>query len=143
VKSPKEKAGETGEALFPMDAALAGATPLDDEEKAGLKQAHIATRGALNVAEQTNIAAAHMKLFGRRRQSDPMKIMDEDFVKRVHRNMYFDVWSWAEKYRMSEMNIGITWPKIQVAVIAFLGDAKAWVYQQIAERFPEVLSLRN
>jgi Fic-DOC domain mobile mystery protein B len=141
VKSPKEKAGETGEALFPMDAqALACATPLNDEEKAGLKQAHIATRGELNVAEQTNIAAAHMKLFGRRRQRDPMKIMDEDFVKRVHRNMYSDVWSWAGKYRMSEKNIGITWPKIQVAVIAFLGDAKAWV--QYGSYPPDEIAVR-
>jgi Fic-DOC domain mobile mystery protein B len=70
-----------------------------------------------------------------------MKIINDDFVKRVHRDMYSEVWSWAGKYRISEKNIGIAWPKIPVAVITFLGDAKAWVQHrsyppdEIAVRF--------
>jgi Fic-DOC domain mobile mystery protein B len=135
---PSKEATET---LFPTDAeAVAGATPLNEEEKAGLKQTHIATRGELNVAEQANIASAHARLFGRRRQSDPAKITDEDFLKRVHRDMYSGVWSWAGKYRMSEKNIGVTWAKIQVEVVAFLGDARAWV--QYSSYPPDELAVR-
>jgi Fic-DOC domain mobile mystery protein B len=81
-----------------------------------------------------------VKLFGRRRQTDPMKIIEDDFVKRVHRDMYSEVWSWAGKYRISEKNIGITWPKIPVAVMAFLGDAKAWV--QYGSYPPDEIAVR-
>ncbi|MBA4095650.1 MAG: cell filamentation protein Fic [Rhodospirillum sp.] len=119
---------------------MLGATPLSEEERFGLKQHSIATRAELNAAEQANIESAHVKLFGRRRQTDPMKIIDEDFVKRVHRQMYSDVWSWAGKYRMSEKNIGITWPKIRVAVISFLGDATAWV--QYGSYPPDEIAVR-
>jgi Fic-DOC domain mobile mystery protein B len=55
--------------------------------------------------------------------------------------MYGDVWNWAGKYRQSEKNIGIPWPEIPVAVVAFLQDADAWLQykafppDEIAVRF--------
>jgi Fic-DOC domain mobile mystery protein B len=105
----------------------AGATPLSEEEMAGLKRTYIATRAQLNAAEQENIAAAHATLFGRRRKRLPAQIIKEDFIKRVHRDMYGDVWSWAGTYRRSEKNIGIPWVQIPVEVTAFLGDVGAWL----------------
>jgi Fic-DOC domain mobile mystery protein B len=105
----------------------AGATPLSDEEKAALKLAYIATRNQLNAAEQENIAAAHAALFGRRQSRSPQEIIKEDFVRRVHRDMYGEVWKWAGKYRQSEKNVGIPWIRIPLDIVAFLRDVDAWL----------------
>ena len=118
----------------------AGATPLSDEEKNGLKLAYIATRNQLNAAEQENIAAAHAALFGRRQPRSPQEIIKEDFVRRVHRDMYGDVWKWAGKYRQRERNIGIPWIRIPLDVVAFLRDVDAWLkYESFP---PDELAIR-
>jgi Fic-DOC domain mobile mystery protein B len=118
----------------------AGATPLSEEEKAGLKLAYIATRGELNAAEQENILKAHAALFGRRRPLPAEDLIKEDFVRRVHRDMYGDVWSWAGQYRRTEKNIGILWTRIPVEVVTFLGDVGAWL--QYKAYPPDELAVR-
>ena len=110
----------------PFDADEA-ATPLSPEERLGLIPAYIAFRHELNAAEQANIAKAQAALFGRRRQRDPAKLIDEGYICRAHRLMYSDVWVWAGQYRRSDRNIGVRWTRIPVEVRTLLDDARAWL----------------
>lgn len=101
------------------------ATPLTIEEKRELIPSHIAFRSDLNDAEQGNIARAQDWALGRRRD-----VLDEKFVRELHRRMLGDVWRWAGKFRTSERNIGITHSHIPVALRQLLDDTKAWVADQ-------------
>ncbi|MBK9577914.1 MAG: mobile mystery protein B [Fibrobacteres bacterium] len=101
------------------------ATPLTIEEKRELIPSHIAFRSDLNDAEQGNIARAQDWALGRRRN-----VLDEKFVRELHRRMLGDVWRWAGKFRTSERNIGITHSHIPVALRQLLDDTKAWITNQ-------------
>ncbi|MCB0463450.1 MAG: mobile mystery protein B [Flavobacteriaceae bacterium] len=100
-------------------------TPLDEEEKEGLKIKSITTQGELDEFEQLNIEKAvewtiHTKL-------KPEKILTEKFIKDLHKRMYGDVWKWAGEFRMTEKNIGIPWVHIGVELKNLLEDTKYWI----------------
>jgi len=102
-----------------------GQTPLDEDEKEGLKIKTITTQGELDEFEQLNIEKAvewtiHSNL-------KPNKILTEEFVKDLHRRMYGDVWKWAGEFRRTEKNIGIPWTQIGVRLKTLLDDTKHWI----------------
>lgn len=102
-----------------------GQTPIDEEEKEGLKIKSITTQGELDEFEQLNIEKAvewtiHAKL-------NPDKILTEKFVKDLHKRMYGDVWKWAGEFRKSEKNIGISWVMIEIELKKLLDDTKYWI----------------
>ena len=102
-----------------------GQTPLDEEEKEGLKIKSITTQRELDEFEQLNIEKAvewtiHTKL-------KPEKILTEKFVKDLHKIMYGDVWKWAGEFRRTEKNIGIPWTQIEIELKNLLDDTKYWV----------------
>ncbi|MEX0731451.1 MAG: hypothetical protein WED00_02840 [Aquisalimonadaceae bacterium] len=72
-----------------------GATPLDPDEKQGLKFSHITTRGELDELEQG------LAWVSRRRGGD---IFDDAFIRTLHKRLFGDVWSWAGEYRLTEKN---------------------------------------
>jgi hypothetical protein len=76
-----------------------GATPLDPDEREGLKFKHVTTRGELDELEQTNIESGLVWL-SRRRKTD---ILTEQFVRESHRRLFGEVWQWAGTFRL--MNI--------------------------------------
>jgi Fic-DOC domain mobile mystery protein B len=98
------------------------ATPLTPEEMRDLMPAHIAYRRELNEAEQENIARAQDWALKRRRD-----LLNEKFVRELHRRMLGDVWRWAGKFRTSERNLGIAFYEIPVALRQLLDDTKAWI----------------
>jgi Fic-DOC domain mobile mystery protein B len=100
-----------------------GATPLDPDEREGLIPTSIATRGELNAAEEINIAKAARWAY-RQTRGD---LLTDDFVKRLHKRMFGEVWSWAGQYRRTDKNIGIGAPDIPVAIHATVEDALYWV----------------
>lgn len=102
-----------------------GSTPLEPDERDGLIPTYIATRDELNAAEQANIAAAVLGL--RRRRLTTAKVLDELFVRSLHKAMYGDVWKWAGKYRTTERNIGVDPSVIAISVRDLVDDAKTWV----------------
>lgn len=67
------------------------ATRLPVEEKEGLIQSHIMSRGELNRSEQANILAAEEWVFKRARD-----VTQTDFLNALHQCMFERVWSWAE-----------------------------------------------
>lgn len=114
-----------------------GATSLDEDEKEGLLISHITTRGELNEWEQRNIADAYIWLDRSRHKN----ILKEDFIKRLHKNMFGKVWKWAGEYRKSDKNIGVDWSQIQIRFRQLLDDTKYWIENdtypsdEIATRF--------
>ena len=78
-----------------------GQTPLDEEEKEGLK-----------------IKSIKLK---------PEKILTEKFVKDLHKRMYGDVWKWAGEFRKSKKNIGISWIRIGIELKNLMDDTKYWI----------------
>lgn len=102
-----------------------GQTPLDEEEKEGLKIPTISTKGELDEFEQKNIEEAVLWTIGRKIKLD--KLLSESFVKSLHRRMYGEVWKWAGTFRKSEKNIGIESWKISTALKVLLDDAKFWI----------------
>ncbi len=115
-----------------------GQTPLDEEEKEGLKIKSITTQGELNEFEQLNIEKAvewtiHSNL-------KPERILTEKFVKDLHKKMYDDVWKWAGEFRKSQKNLGIQWTQIGIELKGLLDDTKYWIDNTIYS--PEEIAIR-
>ena len=99
-----------------------GATTLEPDELAGLKHAHITTRGELDELEQANVQQGLLWL-DRVRNPD---VVDDAFLRKLHDKLFGDVWEWAGVYRLREKNIGIDPRLIGVQVRQLLGDARYW-----------------
>lgn len=115
-----------------------GQTPLDEEEKEGLKIKSITTQGELDEFEQLNIEKAvewtiHTKIKAE-------KILTEKFVKDLHKRMYGDVWKWAGEFRKTEKNLGIPWTQIEIETKNLLDDTKYWIENQTFS--PEETAIR-
>ena len=102
-----------------------GQTPLDEDEKEGLKIATIATRGELDEFEQQNIEQAI--LWTLKRKFKPEAIFTEDFIRNVHKRMYGDTWAWAGAFRKTNKNIGVDKWQIPTELHHLLADAKYWM----------------
>lgn len=89
-----------------------GATPLDPDEAAGLLLTHITTRSELDRWEQGNIIEALAWLD----QTKPSDILNEQFIRALHRRMFGMVWKWAGDFRQSDKNIGGTWHQVPMSV---------------------------
>lgn len=116
-----------------------GQTPLDEDEKLGLKIKSITTQGELDEFEQLNIEKAiewtiHTNL-------KPEKILTEKFIKDMHKRMYGDVWKWAGEFKKSNKNIGIEWSQIGIDLKMLTDDIHYWIenrtfgQEEIAIRF--------
>jgi len=112
------------------------ATPLTEEEKRHLIPAHIAFRSDLNAAEQENIARGQEWAM-RQRTKD---LLDEKFIRNLHRHMFADVWKWAGNYRTSERNIGIDSWKIAMEMRVLLDDVSLWIEKKVY--LPDEIALR-
>ena len=99
-----------------------GATPLDPDEREGLRFRHITTRGELNELEQANIQNGLLWL-GRRRGGE---VLDERFMRELHRRLFGEVWNWAGEFRRTEKNIGVDPLIIAVELRKLLDDARYW-----------------
>ena len=95
--------------LFPPEGD--GHTALSEEDRIGLLLPEIATRGDLYGAEQRNISRALMRPLPTART-----LLDDRFLRNLHRAMFGRVWRWAGQYRLRETNIGIEPGGIAVAV---------------------------
>ena len=99
-----------------------GYTELSEEDREGLLPTYIATRGDLFEAEQRNIAEVVL-----RRRPAVEKLLDDKYLRGLHRAMFGNVWSWAGKYRTLGTNIGIEPSSIPTAVRNLVEDTKTWI----------------
>jgi Fic-DOC domain mobile mystery protein B len=108
------------------------ATPLEPHEREGLLQTWITHRRDLNEAEQENIVEGAAWARGRRRVSLE-RMLSEDFMRTLHKQMLGDVWEWAGTFRTTERNIGIDAYRVGVEFSSLLRDVLYWIEH---ETFP-------
>lgn len=113
-----------------------GATPLDPDEAAGLIPSHITTQGQLNEWEQTNILEGAQWTARQRKR----EILDEVFLRELHRRMFGKTWKWAGAFRQSDKNIGVDWRQIPVHMRNLLDDVKVQI--EHAAYPPDEIALR-
>ena len=101
-----------------------GETPLDEEEKVGLRIGFITTRGELDEYEQQNNEIAYQWVLDR--NFKPEVIFTEDFVCNIHKRMFGEVWAWAGAFRKTNKNIGIEFWQIPMHLKQLLDDAYYW-----------------
>jgi Fic-DOC domain mobile mystery protein B len=110
-------AGEIGDMTVKLDYPP-GATPLDADELASLIPGHITTQGELNEWEQLNIAQGEN--WARKQRKE---ILNESFLRQLHKQMFGETWKWAGEFRKTDKNIGVDWLKIGVELKKLLDDA--------------------
>ncbi len=104
---------------------IEGQSPLDEEEKEGLKIKSISTRGELDEFEQHNIEKAIEWTFKNSFQIET--ILTEQFVKELHKRMFGQVWIWAGQFRKSNKNIGVDKIYIAIELRQLFDDCKYWI----------------
>ncbi len=97
-----------------------GATPLDPDEAAGLVPTHITTQGDLNAWEQVNIAQGD-RWAARQKKRD---LLDEGFIRELHRQMFDKTWAWAGTFRDSNISIGVDSTQVAVRLRKLLDNSK-------------------
>ncbi len=97
-------------------------TPLEADEREQLIPSYISLRRELNEAEQINITDAGKWLASRKRD-----VLDEKFLRNLHKRMFGKVWRWAGDYRKTPRNIGVEAWRIPTNVAQAIDDAKYWV----------------
>ncbi len=102
-----------------------GQTPVDEEEKEGLKIKTINTHAELDEFEQLNIQKAIEWTLHKKFSKE--KILSEDFVMELHKKMFGDVWAWAGKFRLTEKNLGIKSVGIGTALKQLNDDCLFWM----------------
>jgi Fic-DOC domain mobile mystery protein B len=102
-----------------------GQTPLDEDEKEGLKDIAVNTRRELDQLEQLNIEKAIEWTIHRHFNDD--QILTEEFIKKLHWRMMGDVWDWAGTFRRSDKNLGVEWTRINIELRKLLDDSKFWI----------------
>jgi Fic-DOC domain mobile mystery protein B len=107
----------------------AGATPLDPDESAGLLPGHITTREQLDEWEAENILEGQRWAAGAARRRD---ILDDAFLRELHRRMFGRTWKWAGTYRSTEKNIGVAPARIAEEVRQLLENARAQIAAKVA-----------
>src|SRR4051794_14095879 len=88
----------------PFQQADDAATPLTNDEKNGLIPSWITFRHELNEAEQANILLGTLWASRQRRR----ELLEEKFLRDLHKQMLGRVWSWAGNWRTTERNIGVS-----------------------------------
>jgi Fic-DOC domain mobile mystery protein B len=113
-----------------------GATPLDPDEAAGLVPSHITTQGDLNAWEQANILLAE-RWVARQIKRD---LLNEGFVRDLHRRMFDKTWRWAGTFRQSNKNIGVDWTQVAVKLRNLLDNTRFQIDHKVFE--PDELVVR-
>ena len=103
-------------------------TPLTEEERAQLIPTYITQRRELNEAELANISEATKWLSSRKRE-----VLDDAFLRELHKRMFGKVWQWAGEYRTTPRNIGIDAYRIPTEVRQLVDDV---AYQVGHETYP-------
>jgi Fic-DOC domain mobile mystery protein B len=101
-----------------------GQTPVHPDDLHGLRPRWILTQGQLNEVERDNLLRGSRWAHSQNRALDA--ILDDDFIRTLHRQCFGDVWSWAGTYRKRATTIGVDWRHVTTAVRDLVNDARIW-----------------
>lgn len=127
------------------DVTSSGQTPMDDDDLEDLIPSHVVTRADLDEAELRNLVRANDWL--RQQQFSTHQVLDDLWLRRLHKRMFGDVWRWAGEYRPRQTNIGVSPGAIGPSTRALVLDTNAWINAdsltpaQVAVRFHHGLVL--
>jgi len=116
---------------------IEGQTPIDEDELEALKLTHITTVDELNIWELKNIQEAESWAQKQANQD----VLDDYYLRKLHKQMFCNVWTWAGKYRTTNKNIGVDKTMVPTEVKKLLDDVKIWIEcntfeaHEIATRF--------
>lgn len=114
-----------------------GATLLDPDEMEGLIPTHVVNRRQLNALEQQNIAQASLWLATAKMGN----INTENNLRKLHKQMFLQVWNWAGTFRKTGKNIGVEAYQIGTELRNLCDDVDTWIEfssypdNEIAARF--------
>jgi Fic-DOC domain mobile mystery protein B len=114
------------------------ATPLDPALRGDLIQTWVTTRADLNEAEEENILKG--AAWARRRRGGAETLLNEDFSKNLHKQMFGEVWKWAGKYRQNELNIGIAPHLVAAEMPVTFDNTRFWVENKTFQ--PDEIAVR-
>ena len=115
-----------------------GQTPINEEEKEGLRIETISTKGEVDEFEQLNIEEALQWIFGKK--FTPKQVFSEKFICDLHKRMYGNVWVWAGTFRKTEKNIGVKSYLIPMQLKILCDDALFWIENKTYP--PEEIAIR-
>jgi len=101
-----------------------GQTPLDADEKEGLRIATIANRAELDEFEQQNIEEAFHWVLSR--SFNIREILTEKFERNLHKRMYGNLWAWTGEFRKTNKNLGVDKWQISSALKTLSEDTQFW-----------------
>ncbi len=102
----------------------AGETAGDD--LSGLKQPQLITRQSRDLAELETISLAYDKYIYKVKKPKGGEWLIDEFIRRVHYEMFGVIWDWAGKYRTAQVNIGVDWNMIPEQIKMLCGDFHYW-----------------
>lgn len=115
-----------------------GATPLDPEDAAALKDSHVTTHTQVDELEFKNVAAGNQWAFTRARDN----ILSTAFMQQLHERMFGDTWKWAGSIRQKEtLPVGVASETIRPCLANLCADVEAqlkdgaWSLEEIVARF--------
>jgi Fic-DOC domain mobile mystery protein B len=103
-----------------------GATPLDEDDLAGLIPSWVTTRADLDAAENDGIQRAVLWLFSPRVRYTIDDLLTVAFADRLHERMFGSVWRWAGRRRQRVTNIGVEPQQITTKLRDLFDDATYW-----------------
>jgi fido (protein-threonine AMPylation protein) len=101
---------------------IPGETPIDIS---GLKIKGITNRRDLNELEAENVRKAVTKYLGRQ-LNNRIAPFTYEWLLRLHKEMFGDVWQWAGLQRKSKLNLGCAPHLIPEQLGQLLGNLKSW-----------------
>ncbi len=118
-------ANDYGAKTMTDDTQPVGATPGGDTS--GLLLQHLSTTAARNAAETEAISRAYDKhVFRARRKKQTTEWLTDDFIRKVHADMFGAIWEWAGKYRQTKLNIGVEPLRIREQIKLLTEDFLYW-----------------
>ena len=103
---------------------VAGQTPLDEDELAGLIPA-LTTRAELNAFEQSNIYDA--AVWAHKSRTLKKDLLSVKSLTLLHSKMFNKTWRWAGQFRQTAKNIGVEVHDVQNQLGQLIGNANYWL----------------
>lgn len=103
-------------------AAIPGETPID---VSGLKLKGVRNRDELSIVEAENIRKAMLKYLGGTLSRRSARF-DLEWMMKLHKEMFGDVWTWAGSTRTIDLNLGVPWQQVQTQMENLCGDLAYW-----------------
>jgi Fic-DOC domain mobile mystery protein B len=103
-----------------------GATPLDENDLAGLVPTWVTTRSDLDALENAGVQRAMLWVFSPRVRYTIEDLLTAAFADRLHKRMFGMVWQWAGQRRQRVTNIGVEPYQITTKLRDVFDDAAYW-----------------